>query len=90
MSNWMDVEMDNKTDVMIIDIGYVNEESARNRADAIFALGISKRNLVWGPSTVQPRIHIRIPKAKQKMVLEKLPISTKKTWFGATHSYPAI
>lgn len=79
--------MDEDPDVMIIDIGYANDESARNRADEIFALGISKKNLIWGPSTGQIRIHINIPKTKQKMLMEKLPISTKKTYFGATHSY---
>ena len=78
-----------KADVMIIDIGYVTDESARNRADELFALGISKKNLVWGPSTGDPRIHICIPKSKIKKVLGALPISDKKTWFGATHSYHA-
>ncbi|HEG44076.1 MAG TPA: hypothetical protein ENH94_08510 [Phycisphaerales bacterium] len=84
--DWMDVEMD-KADVMIIDIGYVTEQSSRDRADKIFALGIGKKNLVWGPSTGGPRIHIHIPKSKRKKVLVTLPISDKVTWFGATHSY---
>jgi len=87
MVDWMDVEMDKKKDVMIIDIGYVNDESARNRADEIFALGVSKKNLVWGPSTGGPRIHVAIPKTKREKVMSSLPISDKKTWFGATHSY---
>ena len=85
--SWMDVEMSKDPDVMIIDCGYVNEESARNRADTVFALGISRRNLTWGPSTGSVRIHISIPKTKQSMVKQALPISDKKTWFGATHSY---
>ena len=85
--NWMNVEMDKDPDVMIIDCGYVTKESARNHADAIFDLGISKRNLTWGPSTSDLRVHVSIPKTKQKMVKESLPISDKKTWFGATHSW---
>lgn len=87
MVDWMDVEMSKKADVVIVDIGYLNEESARNRADKIFALGISKKNLILGSSTGQPRIHINIPKTKVTKVMDALPIQTKKTWFGATHSY---
>lgn len=86
MVNWMDVEMFKK-DVVIVDIGYVTDESARNRADKIFALGIGKKNLVWGPSTGQPRIHMHIPKSKVSKIMKALPIQAKKTWFGATHSY---
>ena len=86
--NWLDVEA-GKTDVMIIDIGYVTDESARNRADELFAFGIGKQNLVWGPSTGDPRIHIHIPKSKREKVLSTFPIENKKTWFGATHSYKA-
>jgi len=89
MSNfdWMDVEMAKSPDVMIVDIGYVNDKEARGRADEIFALGIGKKNLIWGPSTASPRIHIHIPKSKITKIMEALPIQKKKTWFGATHSY---
>jgi len=87
MVDWMDVEMSEKVDVVIVDIGYVTEESARNRADELFALGIGKKNLIWGPSTVAPRIHIHIPKTKITKIMKALPIQEKKTWFGATHSY---
>ena len=87
MVNWMDVEMPKKTDVVIVDIGYVTDESARNRADKIFALGVSTRNLIWGPSTGDPRIHMYIPKTKVAKIMSALPIQAKKTWFGATHSY---
>ena len=83
----MDVEMSEKVDVAIVDIGYVTEESARNRADEFFALGIGKKNLIWGPSTGPPRIHIHIPKSKVDKIMKALPIQAKKTWFGATHSY---
>lgn len=82
---WLQVE--SGKDVMIIDIGYVNDESARNRADKLFGAGIGKKNLVWGPSTGQPRIHIIIPKSKREKILNDFPIQSKKTWFGATHSY---
>ena len=87
MVDWMDVEMSKKVDVVIVDIGYVNDESARNRADKIFALGIGRKNLIWGPSTGSPRIHINIPKSKVEKTMKALPIQAKKTWFGATHSY---
>ncbi len=86
--DWMDVEMQ-KADVIIIDIGYATDEPARKRADEIFALGIGRKNLVWGPSTGDPRIHLHIPKIKKAKVFSALPISDKKTWFGATHSYHA-
>ena len=84
--NWFDVEAE-KDDSMIIDIGYVTDESARNRAEKLFAFGISKKNLVWGPSTGDMRIHIFIPKARREKVLAAFPIQDKKTWFGATHSW---
>ena len=85
--NWMDVEMDNNQDVVIVDCGYVTSQKARDHADAIFALGVSKSNLLWGPTSGDPRIHLNIPKTKVEKVMAALPISTKKTWFGATHSY---
>ena len=87
MENWMDAEMTEKPDVVIVDIGYVTDESARDRADKMFALGIGKKNLIWGPSTGAPRIHMHIPKSKVTKVMETLPIQAKKTWFGATHSW---
>lgn len=83
---WMDVEM-NKKDIMVVDCGYVTEKKARNRADEIFAQGVGKKNLIPGPSTGNPRIHIHIPKTKIRKVVAALKISNKKTWFGATHSY---
>lgn len=86
MVDWMDVEMYQK-DIVIVDIGYINEEATRNRADKILALGVSSRNLILGPSTGSPRLHIHIPKTKVAKVMKALPIQTKKTWFGATHSY---
>ncbi len=85
--SWMDVEMDKDKDVVIIDCGYVTSQTSRDHADAIFALGVSRSNIVWGPSTGDPRIHINIPRMKVKKVMEALPISDKKTYFGATHSY---
>ncbi len=85
--NWLNVEMDTDKEVVIIDCGYVKSQTARDHADAIFALGVSKSNLIWGPSTAGGRIHINIPKTKVKKIMAALPISDKKTWFGATHSY---
>jgi hypothetical protein len=81
--------MDKETDIIVIDCGYVSEQGARDRADEIFALGVGKGNLNWGPSTKEPRIHILIPPKKVKRIFEALPISNKKTWYGATHSYLA-
>jgi hypothetical protein len=78
---------DRPTDLVIVDCGYVTDQGARARADAIFLLGISRRNLIWGASTMAPRICIRLPKTKIKQAMEALPISDKKTWFGATHSF---
>ena len=83
---WMRVEID-KENIVVIDCGYLEEQAARDRADQIFALGIGKKNLSWGPSTKEPRIHILIPAQKVKRVLSALPIKTEKTWYGATHSY---
>ena len=85
--DWMDIEMDKNPDVMIIDLGYINNQSARDRADALFAFGIGKRNIIWGPTTGEPRIHINIPKQKQTAVLQKFPVIKKKTWFGANYSW---
>ena len=85
---WMRVEMD-KADIVVVDCGYVSEQDARDRADEIFALGVGKKNLSWGPSTREPRIHIMIPKNKTDKVLSALPILHTKSWYGATHSYLA-
>ncbi len=83
---WMETEVFKK-DIVVVDCGYVTEQAARDRADAIFALGVSKKNLDWLPSTGDPRIGIRIPPSKVKKILAALPIRQKKGWFGATHSF---
>jgi len=84
---WMRVEMD-KEDIVVIDCGFVSEQAARDRADEVFALGIGRANLAWGPTAGRdPRIHIYIPPSKVKKIMAALPISDKKTWFGATHNY---
>ena len=88
-TNWMDVEMADKPNVVVVDIGYLNDETARNRAYEIFALGVGRQNLIWGPSTGQMRIHIAIPKTKFTKVMAALPIQAEKTWFGSTHRYHA-
>lgn len=86
---WMRVEME-KEDIVVIDCGYLSEQGARDRADEIMAIGVGKSNLASGPTGGNdPRIHIHIPPSKVKKVLGALPISNKKTWFGATHSYLA-
>lgn len=88
METWMRVEM-MEENIVVVDCGYVEEQESRDRADQIFALGIGKSNLAWGPSTKGGRIHILIPKSKVKRVMAALPISDKKTWYGSTHSYLA-
>ena len=80
------VEID-KADIVVVDCGYVSEQGARDRADQIFTLGVGRSNLSWGPSTKGGRIHILIPKSKVKRVMSALPISDRKTWYGATHSF---
>jgi hypothetical protein len=84
---WMRVEMDKEKDIVVVDCGYAENKDARDRADKIFSLGVSKKHLAWGPSTGGPRIHILIPQDKVDRVLKALPIENKKSWFGATHSY---
>lgn len=84
---WMDVENGNPNGLVVVDCGYVNDKDSRDRADRIFALGVGKSNLRWGPSTSNPRIHIIIPTKKKDKIFGALPISDKKSWFGATHSY---
>lgn len=83
---WMRVEM-YKEDIVVVDIGYAHEKDTRCRADQICALGIGKKNFTFGPSMGRYRIHVLIPPKKVKKILEMLPISDKKTWYGATHSY---
>ena len=85
---FMEVEGDKDADCMIIDIGFVTDEAARNRADQLIAAGIGRQNLIWGPSDGDPRIHLRIPATKRKKILEEFPgIKNKKTWFGANYSW---
>ena len=84
---WMRVEIDKEENIAVVDCGYANEQAARDRADEIFALGVGKKNLSWGPSTKEPRIHILIPPQKVQKVFAAVAISEKKTWYGATHSY---
>lgn len=87
MVNWMDVEMEKTPGIVIVDMGYINDESTRNRADKILALGVSSKNLILAPSAGSPRLHFHIPKTKVAKVMDALPIQAEKTWFGATHSY---
>lgn len=84
---WMDVECENKKDVMIIDLGYLGDEKARNRADRFIESEIGKKNIILFPSPGVPRIHIKIPKTKQKMILNRFSVKKIKTYFGANYSY---
>lgn len=84
---WMKVEMDKKN-IVVVDCGYASKQESRDRADQIFALGVGKCNLAWGPTTGPDlRIHIYVPPNKVKKVLAALPIVDTKTWFGANHSF---
>lgn len=85
---WMRVEMFKEKDIVVVDCGYASEQLSRDRADKIFTLGVGKKNFEWGATSgPDPRIHILIPPTKVKKVLAALPITDRKTWFGATHSF---
>lgn len=87
MNLWMRVEVI-KENIVVVDCGYVSEQKSRDQADQIFELGVGTSNLEWGVTAGNdPRIHVYIPPTKVKKVLDTLPITDKKTWFGATHSF---
>lgn len=78
---------DNPNGELVIDCGPLEEESARDRADLLFAFGIGKKSMFWGPSTGSPRIFFQIHKSKHNKVLESFPLVEKPWFWGSTHRF---
>lgn len=86
MSYWMENAM-KRGKHNLLDLGYVNSQTARDRADLIFKI-ISKANLeIAGFS----RLLIRIPKAKLEKVLAAHPaikLATEQPGYSwCTHTW---
>lgn len=69
---------------ILVDLGYLSEQAARDRADKLFTK-LSKTNLrIVGAS----RIVIRVPPNKLAAVLAAFPeITTKQTYSWCSHSW---
>ena len=71
--------------MVLIDIGNVNDQAARDRADKVIAAGVGKKNLsIEGFN----RIFIRIPPKKVAAILAAFPqIEQGSTYYQSTHNW---
>lgn len=80
----MDRVLDPESVPTLIDLGYIRDRAARDRADALVAHGISRRNLsIEGHG----RLLMKCPKRKTKSALEKFPIVKGSTYWQCTHHW---
>lgn len=68
---------------MLIDLGYLNEESIK-RVEALQNFGIGKKNFCCD---IMNRMVVRLPKTKQKAVLETFPIVEGGNYWQTTHHW---
>lgn len=69
---------------VIVDLGYLENQNARDHADALMAHGIAKsRFSIEGHN----RLMVEIPKSKVAGVMEAFPIKEGSTYFGTTHHW---
>ncbi|EYR81789.1 hypothetical protein [Shinella sp. DD12] len=69
---------------VIVDLGYLENQDARDHADALMAHGIAKsRFSIEGHN----RLMVEIPQSKVPGVMEAFPIKEGSTYFGTTHHW---
>jgi hypothetical protein len=78
-------KQDGEPPMVLIDLGYVNDQAARDRADRLLAAGIGKRNLSLEGFN---RLFIRIPPSKVAAILAAFPEIKKGTsYWQSTHNW---
>ena len=83
---WELVEMERVPGIIVVDCGYANDQDARDRADALLAVGVGKRNLqVFGG--LGGRILIRIPPRIWPRIRAAFPIVAGRAYYGSTHHW---
>ena len=71
--------------MMLIDLGCVNDQAARDRADRIRATGLGKKNISLEG---YDRIFVRIPPKKVVAILAAFPaIKEGATYYQSTHNW---
>jgi hypothetical protein len=69
---------------VIVDLGYLDDQSARDHADALMAYGIPNRRFSIEGNN---RLMVEIPKSKVSGVLGAFPIKEGSKYFGTTHHW---
>jgi len=77
---WMDLACEE--DVMIVDLGYADEQSSWDKAVRLKNSGIGKRNFRIEPIN---RLCVSVPKTKRAKVLNEFSITNEIKYFGTTH-----
>lgn len=81
---WELVEMEHVPGLIVVDCGSVTHQHARDRADALFAAGLSTTNCqVFGRS----RVLVRIPPSKWPALSAQFPLVAGKVYYGSTHHW---
>lgn len=78
-------ELDGRPKLILVDLGYVNKESTQQRADAILAWGIGKKNFSLEGSN---RLFVTISPAKLQKFLAAFPqVKEGSIYWQSTHNW---
>lgn len=72
---------------VLVDLGYLDEKASRDRADALMAGGLSRRNLSIEGNR---RILMKVPPKKAEAIFKRFPIVSGETYWQVTHHWRGL
>lgn len=72
---------------ILVDLGNVNDQATRDRADAISAAGISRKNFSCEGNA---RLLLKLPPKKADVIFGAFPIVLGSTYWQTTHHWRGI
>ena len=78
---------DDGDEMLLVDLGYVNDRRARDRADAIRAFGIGRQNFSIEGNA---RLMFRVPPTKARRLFDEFPIVPGSTYWRSTHHWRGL
>lgn len=79
--------MDPTSIPVLVDLGYLDDKASRDRADALMAGGLSRRNLSIDGHR---RILMKVPPKKAGTILKRFPIVAGETYWQTTHHWRGL
>lgn len=70
---------------VLVDMGSVDDQRARDNADALIAAGVSRKNISIEGNR---RLLVKLPPKKAAGILSRFPIVAGATYWQCTHHWP--